>query len=169
VNLANWGRSFFSAFSLFLLLVVGLGIRSTVCMNLFERMREFGTIRAIGFSRFSSFGIVFWEAFLLSLAALAAALLAAAVPVLLFIRTGIYIGSEPMAYVFGGEYFCPRLAVKEVALALAAVAMLSFISPFKPGLVLCYQSIVDLLARRQGKIFATVAWLKDRLVWLERG
>jgi hypothetical protein len=50
-DLQRLQRSFYDAFVVFLLVVIGIGVRSLVRVSLFERIRELGTLRAIGFGR----------------------------------------------------------------------------------------------------------------------
>ena len=45
----------FNVFIFFLLGMIAIGLRATVRMNLFEHMREFSTLRAVGYSRFQCF------------------------------------------------------------------------------------------------------------------
>ena len=48
--IAGYLKSLFTLFVVFILLVIAVGIRSVVRMNLAARMKEFGTMRAIGFN-----------------------------------------------------------------------------------------------------------------------
>ncbi|MTI96795.1 MAG: FtsX-like permease family protein [Firmicutes bacterium] len=95
----------FNIFILFMLMVIALGVVSTVRMNLFQRLQEFGTLRAIGYSRWQSYSIIFAEMFLLTAITMAAALACTLVLVTIFGRTGIYVGSAlpPMRWAANGS------------------------------------------------------------------
>jgi putative ABC transport system permease protein len=149
-----------TAFVLFLLFVIALGIRSTVRMNLFERLAEFGTLRAMGFDRARMFLIVFLEIFLLSLVACGAAILFSMILVTVLGITGIYTGSDTMAIALGGSYVYPVLYPLDVIVAFLAITLFSVFAALKPGLRLCYQKITDLLAQDQKSLFATAQIIK---------
>jgi ABC-type lipoprotein release transport system permease subunit len=153
-------KSIFAFFVFFLLFVIALGIRSTVRMNLFERQAEFGTLRAIGFGRASAFAIVFFEIFMLGIAAGGAALALSGVLAIVFGLTGIPTGPGPLASVIGGEFIFPVLYPVDVAVAFFAIAVFSLFASLKPGLRLCYQKITDLLNQDQKALFAVVEFLK---------
>jgi putative ABC transport system permease protein len=151
-------KSVFLCFTVFLLFVIGLGIRSTVRLNVFERLGEFGTLRAIGFGRSGPLFIIFFEVLVLSLVALAAAFLLTLALVFVFSFTGVYMGDGVLNSILGGEYLFPALDLFDVLTALALIAVFSLIAPLKPALRVCLQKITDLLARNQKQSFA-IAYL----------
>jgi ABC-type lipoprotein release transport system permease subunit len=159
-NQAGIQKNFFTFFVIFLLFVIALGIRATVRMNLFERMKEFGTIRAIGFNRFQCLLIIFLEIFFLSLIALGLALLSSIIVILVFNQTGIYIGNGPMSYSIGGDRFYLVIKFGDIIFAVMAMIVLSLLAPFKPGLKLCYQNISDILIKKQKRTFLSVLLIK---------
>jgi putative ABC transport system permease protein len=148
-NIAGFLKNLFSFFVIFLLVIIAVGIRAAVRMNLFERMREFGTLRAIGFQRRQGLFIVFSEIFLLALVSLLIALVITLFLVLIFGQTGIYIGQGAIAYALGGESIYPVFLFSDTGAALLILALFSIFAPLKPGLRLCYQKITDLLAQNQ--------------------
>jgi ABC-type lipoprotein release transport system permease subunit len=150
--LAGLLKGIFTFFVVFLLLVIALGIRSTIRMNLFQRIQEFGTLRAIGFTRPQAFLVIFTEIFTISLLALASAAGFSTLLVAILSRTGIYLGSGAAAYALGSEYVYPALTALDLVTALAIVTGFSLLSPLRPGLKLCYQKIIDMLARRQRRV-----------------
>ncbi len=154
-------KIFFEIFNIFLLIMIGIGLRSTLRIKIFERMREFGTLRAVGYSRFKCFSIIFLEVLLLSLIALMGAVAFAAIFVSIFGRVGIYVGSGGVTYALGGESFYPELGINDIIFAFLVISMFSLVSTFGPGLKLCYQKITDILMKRQKKIYVFAEIIKS--------
>lgn len=154
-------RMMFNIFLLFVLAVIAVGLMSTVRMNLFDRMKEFGTLRAIGYSRFRSYGIVFAEMFLLAAMALVFALVCTVVILSILGQTGIYVGTGPVSYGVGGERFWPQLLVDDIVLAFIAIMLFSLAATLGPGLKLCYQSITDMLLKQQRRFSLPKAIIKE--------
>lgn len=165
-NLARMIKSCYSIFILFLLILIGVGLRSTIRMNLFERMKEFGTIRAIGFSRFQSYAIIFGEVFFLSFMALLSAILVSGVLVLILGIKGIYVGPGVMTYALGGESLYPEMHLGDLFFALIVIVFFALVSTLNPGLKICYQKITDLLVKRQQKLYPLFIWLRS--IWPNR-
>jgi ABC-type lipoprotein release transport system permease subunit len=163
VTLGSYQRTLATFFSFFLLFIIGMGIRSTVRMNLFERMQEFGTLRAIGYERFRIFLIVFFEILFLSFLALLAAVAVSGVFVFAFGTYGLYIGSGPMSYNYGGEYIYPFLVASDIITCVLAITILSLLSILKPALTICAQKISDILARRKKRVLVLLAMLRKVL------
>ena len=67
-----------------LLIVVAFGLLNTILMSVFERVREFGVLRALGLRPRAVFGLVVLESFLLSLIGIAMGL-AVGVPLVLWL------------------------------------------------------------------------------------
>lgn len=127
LNFAGNNRMFFDSFNIFLLLIIALGISSTIRMNLFNRMPEIGTMRALGYSRHAVFFICFSEiacvtlgALLLVLAALGAVMVATA-------TGGIRIPNPFVAMALGSDHFYlvfgADLALKTLLLCLGLVLL----------------------------------------------
>lgn len=152
--IAGFLKKLFTFFVVFILFIIAIGIRSMVRMNLFERMKEFGTLRAIGFNRSQSFLIIFLEILLMSLFFFGIAFAANLLLVLLLDRNGIYIGKGAVAYAMGGESIRPVFVFADTFTALAIMAGFSLFAPLKPGLRLCFQKITDMLAQNQKPISA---------------
>lgn len=146
-------RVMFNIFLIFILVVIAAGLLSTVRMSLFTRMKEFGTLRAIGYSRTRSFGIIFAEMFLLAALALAAAFVCTVILQAILGQTGIYVGTGPVSYGIGGERFWPQLRANDVVLAAVAITLFSFLATVGPGLKLCYHKITDLMLKQQPRFF----------------
>jgi putative ABC transport system permease protein len=146
-SFAGFLNALFAFFTAFLLVVIAFGIRSTIRMSLFQRIQEFGTLRAVGFSRPQCLLLVFTETFLVSVFALAAASAAAGLLVLVLGRTGVYAGTGAVGYMLGGAYVYPLLRWADFAVALALIASFALAASLGPGLHLVRQTITDLLAR----------------------
>ena len=144
-------KGLFNMFLLVFLIVIAIGLRSVIRMSLFERMSEFGMLRAIGFSLFKCFTIVFFEAFFLSVIALIVAIIPALVMTAVLGKVGVYIGSGPMSYL-GGETLYPRLQFTDVLVSLAALLFFALVSTFNPAFSILYQNITDVLAKRLKKV-----------------
>ncbi|MDP4180287.1 MAG: FtsX-like permease family protein [Bacillota bacterium] len=155
-NLALILKTFFTVFIIILLCIIAVGLRSSIRMNLYERMKEFGTIRSIGYSRLQSFFIIFMEIFLLALIFLFFAFVISFVLILILGNTGINVGSGPMSYAMGGEIFYPEMKPGDVLFALAAIIVFVMASTIGPGLKLCYQNITDIMMKRQKRVYLTV-------------
>ena len=158
---ADFFKDIFTFFVLFMVAIIGFGIRATVRMNLFERMSEFGTLRAIGYNRMKIFFIIFCEIFLLALFALACALASSTAIALVAGRTGIYVGSEAASYLFGGDYLYPIFKLTDVLAAFVIILVLSLMAPFKPAMKLCWQKISDILLKRQDRSPLTIMVMRS--------
>ncbi|MDP4090205.1 MAG: FtsX-like permease family protein [Bacillota bacterium] len=161
--IAGMLKILFTVFVVFIMFIIAVGIRSVVRMNLFERLKEFGTLRAIGASRLQSFLIIFLEIFLMSLIFFAAAYVLTIILVAVLSQIGIYIGKGTIAYVLGGESIYPLFVFTDTFTAIAIMTVFSLFSPLKPGLKLCFQKITDLLAQNQKPVSVPVALMKSLL------
>lgn len=160
-TIAGFQKNIFSFFVIFILFIIAIGIRSAVGMNLFERMREFGTLRAIGFNRTQSFFIIFLEIFLLALISLTTAFFLTLLLVAILSHTGIHIGKGAIAYALGGESIYPVFVLRDTLMPLLIITLFSLFAPLKPGLRLCHQKITDLLAQDQKPISAIARTCQD--------
>lgn len=148
-------------FTLFLLVLIGIGLRSTIRINLVQRMKEFGTLRAIGFSRMQTYGVIFNETFIISLFSFLTALLVEIILTIVIGMKGIYVG-EAMSTVFGSERLFPYLQFLDVIETFVIIIVFSLLATLKPGLQLCYQNITNVLAKRQEKISVIKGMILDR-------
>jgi ABC-type lipoprotein release transport system permease subunit len=132
-------------------------------MSGIERYTEIGTLRAIGYNRFQSFILIFLEIFILSLIFFSIAFILNLVLVLIFGKTGIYIGKGTIAYALGGESVYPLFDPSDTLTALIIITGFSLFAPLKPGLRLCCQKITDLLAQNQKPLSAILTMIKNAL------
>ncbi len=145
--IAGYIKSLFTLFIVFILFVIAVGIRSVVRMNLTARMKEFGTMRAIGFKRIHCFLVIFLEIFLLAVVFFIFAFGITGIIVYLLRQTGIHVGKGPVAYILGGEYISPVFKTWDTLTGFLIILCFSIFAPLKPGLELCYQSITHLLSQ----------------------
>ncbi len=101
-------KSLVTMFVLFILCIIAVGIRSVIRLNLFERIKEFGTLRAVGYNRPRCFLIIFLEIFILALIFFFLALGVTGILVYIFGQTGIPVGKGAIAYILGGESIVPK-------------------------------------------------------------
>lgn len=76
-------------FEILILLLVAAGIFNTLYVSVMERMREFGILNAIGFSRTHIFTLVVWESVFTAVGGLILALMVTAWPYWYMYNTGI--------------------------------------------------------------------------------
>jgi ABC-type antimicrobial peptide transport system permease subunit len=115
-------EAFAWAISFLAILVGGIGMMNTILMSVFERTREIGTLRALGWSRSRVLGLIMTESLLLSLAGWAAGCLLGALMVYL-------VGQNPvLAGILSG-----RLSLDLMVQALAIALALGLIGGFYPS------------------------------------
>lgn len=143
-------RSFFNIFIIMFLLIIIIGFRSTIKMNLITRYKEFGTLRAIGYSKVKCYIIIFLEVLLLSLITLTLALVLSLILVIIVNMkgNGVYVGSGAITYVMGGERFYPYIKENNIIVGIGLMVIFSIISTFSPSVKMLNTNIVDLLAQR---------------------
>lgn len=161
--IAGFLKSLFAFFVIFLMFIIAIGIRSVVRMNLFERMKEFGTLRAIGFNRPQNFLVVFLEILILSLVFFGVAFVLNLAAIFALGGTGIYIGKGAIAYALGGVSVHPVFIMSDTLTAMAIIVIFSIFAPLKPGLRLCWQRITDLLAQDQKPGSALLTMFRGKL------
>jgi len=151
-------KAVFGVFIVFVLLIIALGMQSSVKMSLYQRMKEIGSMRAIGFGKAQVYTMIFFETFFLTVAALIPALVVSLGFVLVFENRGIFVGPAASA-LFGGQYFYPEARAQQVFVVLAIMLGFSLLSTIQPGLAMVNQTIVDMMnrnmkSRRQAKLEA---------------
>lgn len=159
---AQLSKTMFAFFIYVMLIIIALGLRASLRMNLFERMKEFGTMRAMGFSRFRCYAVIFSEIFIIAMAAYAAALVLGLAYAVVFGTSGIYIGNGAMSYGFGGERFWPQARFSDVWFAFIVIFVFSVFATMGPALKLNFQPITDTIAKRVRKVSAIREILTER-------
>lgn len=143
--IAGYLKGLFTLFIAFILFVIAVGIRSVVRMNLAARMKEFGTMRAIGFKRSHCFIVIFLEIFLLAAVFFVFAFGITGILVYYLRQTGIHVGKGPIAYILGGEYIRPVFKPGDTFIGFLIILSFSLFAPMRPGLELCLQNITHML------------------------
>lgn len=120
--------------AVFIIFVVGLVvINNSLVMATLERVREIGTLRAIGAQRQLILAMLVLESLAIGLAAgIAGALVGASVLSVLGV-TGIGAGSDILTFVFSGPRLYPRAGSGQFAFALATVSVVSLLSSLYPA------------------------------------
>lgn len=136
----------------FLLIIIAVGLRATIGINLMQRMREFGTIRAIGFGRWQNYVMILAEVWFLAMAALLVAFVLAAGFTWWFGSRGVWVGPGAISFAMGGESFYPELSAGDVVKALGIILGFALFATLGPGLRIVGHGITDLLLARQRRV-----------------
>lgn len=134
-------------FVVILLLIISVGLKAIIRLNIVSSMKEFGIMRAIGFSKRKCFGIVFLELFYICCTAAVVAIGVALVIVNVVASNGIYIGPSVMTNAFGGEYLYLILNASDYLFASVVIIVFSILCTLGPALKLCRQKIISLLRK----------------------
>jgi ABC-type lipoprotein release transport system permease subunit len=141
-------KEIYKWFVVVLLITISIGLRAVIRTNIFSSMKEFGIMRAIGFSKIKCFFIVFFELFLISLISLILSLGSVMTFVVLFAEKGLHIGTNYMTNAFGGEYLYFILKPTDYIFAFLVLLIFVLISTIPPVAKLCNGKITDLLNKR---------------------
>lgn len=128
VNLLD-GAAFIILFVLFFIIMVG--ITNTFRMIMFERIREIGTVRALGMQRGSVQGLFLLEALFLALGGVIVGMAVAALAMI--IVSNIYIGLDSPVYILlRNGYLTFQLELPKVLINVGIVAGLTVLAAFLP-------------------------------------
>ena len=144
-------KAFYKVFFGFILGVIAVGLSATTRMNLMSRREEFGTLRAIGYSKWRCYLIIFLEVAILAGIGVGISLTITAIFVLAFGKNGIYVGSGAVTYMLGGESFVPKLNFSDIWFCVGAVVLFAVFTTILPARKLLKQQLTDLLAKRATK------------------
>ena len=145
-------KMMFNGNVVFLLIIIAVGLRATIGINLMQRMREFGTIRAIGFGRWQNYIMILAEVWFLAMAALLVAFVLAAGLTWWFGSRGVWVGPGAISFALGGESFYPELSAWDVVKALGIILGFAVFATLGPGLRIVGHGITDLLLARQRRV-----------------
>jgi len=153
---ASFLKSMFMGFTLFILFLIALGIRSTVRMNTYQRMTEIGTLRCIGFNRWYIFFMIVFEFVILAFGSMLLATILSILTISVLNTTGVYIGSEALQYVFAGPWLYPFLKGEDIMMMVIFLIVLALYAPLKPALRVIFQRITDLVGGTHRLIFPLI-------------
>jgi ABC-type antimicrobial peptide transport system permease subunit len=120
--------------AVFIIFVVGLVvINNSLVMATLERVREIGTLRAIGAQRQLILAMLVLESLAIGLAAGIAGVLLGAIILSVLGVTGIGARSDILTFVFSGPRLYPRAGSGQFVFALATVSVVSLLSSLYPA------------------------------------
>lgn len=127
--------------------VVIFGIINTLFMSLYERMFEFGVLRAVGTRSFGMARIILFEAGALAIVSIALGAILGFVLTAIFTRIGLdYTGNEMMG-VTVQEFIFPVLTIEQFIVYPVAVFVFTIIAGFYPAWHVAKMSPVDAMRR----------------------
>ena len=144
-------KAFYKIFFGFILCVIAVGLSATIHMNLLTRREEFGTLRAIGYSKLRCYGVIFLELFILAAISAGMALAFTIGFTAAFGKTGIYVGGGAVTYMLGGESFIPVIMWSDIGFCVGTIVVFALVATIIPSRKLLGQGLTDLLAKRQSK------------------
>ena len=130
--------------NIFTIVVAATVITNSILMNIFERARETGTLRAIGMRRGQVFGLIMTEGFLQGLIGSLLGL-AAGIPLVLYFQAyGMNWGAITESFGFG-KTFNFAFSIRYVFSSLAAGVLIACGGSLYAGLISIRMSIMDSL------------------------
>jgi putative ABC transport system permease protein len=128
---------------LLVIIVAASVITNAILMNVFERTREFGTMRAIGLKRRAQLGLILAEGLAYGFVGTVAGL-AAGIPLVLFFQEqGLYMGAAGEAFEMGRRIYF-SLTATGLARSGVAGALTAVLGSLYAGMVLGRRSIVGM-------------------------
>lgn len=127
-----------------LFVIIMIGITNTFRMIMYERVREIGTMRALGMQRRRVLGNFLLEALFLALGGVLAGLAVAGL--IMLILSQIYLGLDsPIFILLKNGYFTFTVLPSQIALNTAIVASLTILAAFLPSRKAARMKPVDAL------------------------
>jgi putative ABC transport system permease protein len=128
---------------LLVIIVAASVITNAILMNVFERTREFGTMRAIGLKKRAQFGLIAVEGAAYGVAGTAVGLAAGIPLVLLFQRHGLYMGAAGEAFEMGRRVYF-SLTATSLARSTIAGLLTALLGALYAATVLGRRRIVEM-------------------------
>jgi ABC-type lipoprotein release transport system permease subunit len=110
-------------------------INNAMVMATMERVREIGTMRAIGAQRSVVMELFFTESLLLGILFGGAGIILGAITVWILGAVGIAATGDVLFFLFGGPVLRPTLLVGHLVLAFAVVSLVALLSTFFPAFI----------------------------------
>jgi ABC-type lipoprotein release transport system permease subunit len=126
-------------------IVVAMGMTNMMLMSSLERMREIGTLLALGTPRLRVAALIVLEAVLLASLAGGVALLISFIGISALGSVGIDLKAEALTYTIGGSKVYPVLTVLNTVITLWAVLITIFLAALYPAAKACRWSPVRAL------------------------
>jgi putative ABC transport system permease protein len=128
---------------LLVIIVAASVITNAILMNVFERTREFGTMRAIGLKKRAQFGLIIVEGLAYGVVGTAVGIAAGVPLVLYFAEQGLYMGAAGEAFEMGRRIYF-SLTATSLARSTAAGVLTAVLGSLYAGLVLGRRRIVEM-------------------------
>ncbi|MCK5157369.1 MAG: ABC transporter permease, partial [Spirochaetales bacterium] len=117
---------------LVLFAIIMVGITNTFRMVMFERIKEIGTMRAVGMHRSEVRALFLFEALFLALAGILAGYILSGL--IMFIISRVYWGVDtPLFMLLRNGYMTFKLAPLQVLLNIVIVSLLTLLAAFRPA------------------------------------
>ena len=120
---------------LIVLVVVSTGIINTVLISVFERIRDIGTMRAIGMRKTQVLSIILIEAAILGFFASLIGMIAGGWLVTSLSKNGINMGEAAEQLAGMGRIIYPRVTLSTLVLSLMVGILISLLASLYPGLL----------------------------------
>jgi putative ABC transport system permease protein len=119
--------------SAFLFGAAGVGVVNAMLMNVRERTREIGTMRALGMRRSRVVRLFVLEGMALGIVSACAGALAGGAAVLWLAATGIPMRAAALAWMAGGDVLFPALVPASLLRAVVSIVLLSTLAAVYPA------------------------------------
>jgi len=127
------------------LLIIAAGMNSSIQLSIYNRSRQFGTMRSYGYSSAKLTLIIFLENLILSLISLSIVIAVFYLSLPVINNTGIFLGKNALAYSLGTDRLYFSLSFKDIAAFLFIILIFNFIVIIKPSWKLAGKKITELL------------------------
>lgn len=117
-----------------LFIIIAATIMNTMLMAVFERVKEMGTMMAIGMKRFQVLTLILTESFLLSLMAAGLGILLGGIFSLWLGVTGIPAFNDALRYSYGGDHAYPYLTIINVVGSYVTLLFLAIMASIYPAI-----------------------------------
>ncbi len=125
--------------------VVGTGIINSILMSVFERFKDFGTIRAIGFKKRDLFFLIITESIGIGMAATGIGIFFGGLITILLSKNGIQLGAASQQIRGFPKILYPDFNLKTVFLSSAVGILISAFGAVMPAISAFKLKIVDIM------------------------
>lgn len=132
-----------------LFIVAAVSVMNTTLMSVYGRIREIGTMMALGTRRYRIIGLFVTEAMLLGMIAAGLGVLLGSGAALWTQYTGIPAFTESMKYAYGGNRAYPYLTIGNICLSYLVIVLLAVGAALYPAIAAARMRPVEALTRNQ--------------------